>query len=274
MSDEKNVINLFSHPWRFYCIVTIGCFALWFTAAWLSHFEENKFLWLITILQVAGLFFPFIVSWAMVRKNSQLKADLYSRLAEFSTPQLKACLTAIAIMFGSILFATTISLVLGYSSNQFLLSGHASFTAGIMSGWVALLLAPIIEELSWHSYGTDTLRRSFNMFWTSIIFALYWVFWHMPLGFIANYYQANLVQEGWQYSLNFAVSLLPFVLIMNWLYYRAGRSIIVAICFHLAASLANELFQTNPDTKIIQTGLLLLLTVWLLYRYPKDFFQK
>ncbi|UXN02327.1 CPBP family intramembrane glutamic endopeptidase [Bartonella sp. HY406] len=274
MSNEKNILRLFSHPWRFYSIVTIGCFALWFMAAWLSHLPQNSYWPLITILQLLGLIFPFCVSCLMVRKNTLLKSDFYSRLTLLSTPQLKACFIAIVIMFGSILGATVISLFLGYSSSQFLISKHASFSAGILSGWAALLLAPIIEELSWHSYGTDCLRRSFCMFWTSIIFAVYWVFWHMPLGFIVNYYQANLVEEGWQYSLNFAVSLLPFVLIMNWLYYRAGRSIIVAIIFHLAASIANELFQTNPDTKIIQTGLLILLTAWLLYRYPKEFFQK
>ncbi|UXM95173.1 CPBP family intramembrane metalloprotease [Bartonella sp. HY329] len=255
-------------------IVTIGCFALWFTAAWLSHLEAKSYWVPITILQFAGLIFPFFISWLMIRKKTFLKLDFYTRLTRFSKLQLKACFIAIIIMFGSILGATTISLFLGYSPSQFLLSDHASFSAGIFSGWVALLIAPIIEELSWHSYGTDCLRRSFNMFWTSIIFAVYWVFWHMPLGFIVNYYQANLIDEGWQYSLNFAVSLLPFVLIMNWLYYSARRSIIVAIVFHLCASVANELFQTHPDTKIIQTVLLLILTIGLLYRYPRIFFTK
>ena len=33
---------------------------------------------------------------------------------------------------------------------------------------------------------------------------------------------------------------------MNWLYYRGGRSVLLAIVFHLAANFGNELFQTDP----------------------------
>ena len=88
----------------------------------------------------------------------------------------------------------------------------------------------------------------------------------MPLGFIKGYYQAEVVDEGLIHTLNYTVSLIPFVILMNWLYYRASRSVLVAIVFHLVANFGNELFLTHPDTKVIQTALLLVLSVVVVWR--------
>jgi len=34
---------------------------------------------------------------------------------------------------------------------------------------------------------------------------------------------------------------------------KSGRNIWVAVVFHAVANVSNELFATNPDTKLIQT---------------------
>jgi hypothetical protein len=59
---------------------------------------------------------------------------------------------------------------------------------------------------------------------------------------------------------------------MNWLYYKTGRSIMAAIVFHVSANLFNEIFATDPDSKAIQTGLLLVLSVIVLLKDRKLFF--
>ncbi|MED1472763.1 CPBP family intramembrane glutamic endopeptidase [Bacillus salipaludis] len=176
-------------------------------------------------------------------------------------------------MITSILLAQAISLLFGYSTSQFALSGKSSFSAGIFPAWFLLFFAPILEELAWHSYGTDSLRKRFNLFTVSMIFAIFWAFWHFPLGFIKGYYQSNLVETGVIYSINFVVSLIPFVLLMNWLYYKTGRNIIVAIVFHISAGLFNELFSTHPMSKVIQTFLLLILTTVIVIKNRNFFFK-
>lgn len=60
---------------------------------------------------------------------------------------------------------------------------------------------------------------------------------------------------------------------MNWLYYKANRSILIAIIFHITAGCFNEVFSTDPDSKIIQTGLLLLLSIIVIIK-ERDFFLK
>lgn len=103
------------------------------------------------------------------------------------------------------------------------------------------------------------------------LFAIFWAFWHFLLSLIKDYYQANLAEEGMIYSLNFAVSLIPYVFLMNWLYYKTNRNILVAIVFHISAGFFNGIFLTHPDSKIIQTILLLVLTVFIVNK-ERDFF--
>ena len=70
-----------------------------------------------------------------------------------------------------------------------------------------------------------------NLMNASLLFALFWGIWHLPLSFINDYYHSNLVDSGWIHSVNFLLSLFPFVIIMNWLYFKTGRSILAAILF-------------------------------------------
>jgi len=76
------------------------------------------------------------------------------------------------------------------------ISGDPSFSSGMLvSAWFLIMFAPVVEELAWHSYGTDALRQRFSLFTTSMIFAVYWVLWHLPLGFVKGYYQNQVVVE-------------------------------------------------------------------------------
>lgn len=118
------------------------------------------------------------------------------------------------------------------------------------------------------------MRSRFNSFETAVIFAIFWGFWHIPLPFINYDYQSNLVATGWVHSVNFLVSIFPFVIIMNWLYYKAGRNILVPIIFHITAGYFNEIFATHPDSKVIQTILLLIIAVIIVTREKHFFFTK
>lgn len=95
----------------------------------------------------------------------------------------------------------------------------------------------------------------------------------IPLAVIKGYDHSNLVVEGALYSINFLVSIFPFVLLMNWLYYKTGRNIIVAIVLHLGANVFNEIFATHPFSKVIQTALLLVLCIVIISWERKTFFE-
>ncbi|ATW25097.1 CPBP family intramembrane glutamic endopeptidase [Candidatus Formimonas warabiya] len=267
-------IEKYRHPILFYSLATIIPWLFWFAAGYLSHIPSSNNLYVVvaSILGFLGLLGPMVIAFSMILPDQELRGDLFNRL--FSMKKIKPIYLFLTffLMLISILLAQAISLLFGYSIDQFKLSG-GTFTAGIFSVWFVLIIAPIIEELAWHTYGTDCLRKRFSLFKTSIMFAVFWAIWHFPLSGIKGYYQANLV-ESWIYSLNFAVSLIPYVLLMNWLYYKTNRNIFVAIVFHISAGFFNEIFLTHPDSKIIQTLLLLLLTIIIVIRERKFFFQQ
>lgn len=267
-------IQKYRHPLLFFGLTTLIPWLCWFAAGYLSHITPGNNLYTVVsgILAFLGLLGPMIIAFALMLPDRELRSDLFNRL--FSIKKIKPIylFLTLFLMLISILLAQAISLLFGYSTEQFQLSS-GSFTAGIFSVWFILIIAPIIEELAWHTYGTDCLRQRFSLFKTSMLFAVYWALWHFPLSGIKGYYQANLA-ESWIHSLNFAVSLIPYVLLMNWLYYKTDRNILVAIVFHITAGLFNEMFLTHPDSKVIQTILLLILTVFIVVRERAFFFQR
>ena len=106
------------------------------------------------------------------------------------------------------------------------------------------------------------------MFTASMIFTVYWALWHLPLAFIQGYYHSQVVAEGALYTANFVFSMIVFVLLSNWLYLKS------AVLFPLSANLGNEIFATHPDSKIIQTGLLLIFIFWIIIKDKALFFSK
>jgi len=266
------MIKQYKHPVLFYTLSAIIPWIIWSSVGYLSyHYDTNDVL--VSTISFIGLMAPFIIALFLILPNVELKRDLFNRLIKFKNTKIKYWLIALFLMLGSILLAQLISLLFGYSSNQFYLSGEYTFSSGVFPVWFLLIIAPLVEELAWHSYGTDSLRLRFNLFVTSMLFALYWGVWHIPLSFINGYYHSNLVESGIIYSVNFIISLFPFVIIMNWLYYKTGRNIVITIIFHISAGYFNEIFSTHPMSKVIQTGLLILLSIYLLIKDRKLFFK-
>lgn len=269
-------INKYRHTLLFYVSALVVPWGLWFLAAYFSHMEPYTTMHavLVSVFGVIGLAAPMIIAFVLMFKDHDLKHDLLSRFFNFSSIKLRYIWVACGLMLLSILLAQAISLLFGYSAGQFAFSEDFSFTAGVFPAWFMLLLAPLLEELGWHTYGTDTLRRKMNVFNLSILFAVFWALWHFPLAYIKDYYQSNVAESGMIYSLNFAISIIPFVLLMNWLYYKTNRNITLIIIFHITSGLFNEIFATHPDSKIIQTVLLLILSVFVVSKNPKLFFDK
>jgi len=271
--DRVMVISEYRYPLRFYTLATLIPWTFWCSAGFISHMTpySGTYLNVASILGLIGLLSPLGVAYWLISGNSALRADVFGRLAGFKGVRPVYILLAVFLMPASILLAQAISLLFGYSASQFTITGHFTFSSGIFPVWFMLLVAPIIEELAWHSYGTDSLRNKMNLFKTSLVFGAFWGAWHIPLSTIRDYYQSNLVETGWIYGVNFLVSIVPFVLLMNWLYYKTRRNIVVTIVFHITAGYFNEIFATHPDSKIIQTILLMVFAAVVVFK-DRDFF--
>ena len=273
---ENRILEKYNRPVFFYGLSMLIPWALWFAAAYISHLPEKNNLLISSqgALAITGLLAPVLIAAYLFFSDQELYHDLKMRFVRQKGYSPVYTILAFSLIFFSLVAAQFISLLFGHDIGQFYISGSPGFTSAVFSPWFILIFAPVAEELAWHSYGTDTLRRRFNLFKTSMIFALYWVFWHFPLSFIDGYYHSNLVAEGLLYSLNFVFSLFVFVIIMNWLYYKTNRNILVTIIFHCSANISNEMFATHPDSKVIQTVLLLIVAIIILIKEKELFFRK
>jgi membrane protease YdiL (CAAX protease family) len=270
------IIARYKHPVRFYLIATVIPWAFWFTAGYVSHITpyDDKYLQIASIIGLIGLLAPLAVAWWYISRDDELRADVLSRFFNFKAVKPIYLLATCFLMLTSILLAQAISLLCGYSASQFVITGHFTFTSGIFPVWFMLIMAPVVEELAWHSYGTDSLRSKMNLFKVSLLFGAFWGIWHVPLSTMRGYYQSNLVETGWIHGVNFLVSIIPYVLLMNWLFYRTGRNIVVAIVFHITAGYFNEIFATHPDSKIIQTVILLVVAAFVVVKERRLFFER
>ena len=269
-------IERYQQPLKFYLLSTLIPWAFWLLAAYMSYLTPTNTLinMSVSLLGILGLCAPVGVVLMMSLHKPEILKDMKGRLFNFKNIRPFYLFLTCFLMLGSILLAQTISLMFGCSVDQFTFAVGSSFAGGALTGTFWMFFAPIVEELAWHSYGTDCLRQRMNLLYTSLLFAVFWALWHFPAFLVKGYYQNNLESQGLIYSINFMVSVFPFVIIMNWLYYKADRNIVVAIVFHLTGNYFNELFNTDPDSKIIQTILLTLLAVILILSDKKFFLQK
>lgn len=271
----NTVIKHYRHTYLFYFLATIIPWSFWAVAAIVSHSSDYSYAAeSASLLAFIGLLAPTLIAFALIYRNKRLMRETMQRIINLRSGKPVYWALTLFLMPVSILAAQLISLAFGYPASQFAFSESYSFTSGIFPVWFLLVAAPMIEELAWHSYGTDCLCSRFSLITASILFALYWGIWHIPLSFINDYYHSNLVDGGWIHSVNFLVSLFPFVIIMNWLYYRTGRSLLCAIIFHVTAGYFNEIFATHPDSKVIQTGILMMLAIFIVLKEKELFFGR
>ncbi len=266
----------YDRPVLFYVLATAIPWAFWFAAAYLSHLPEQTPAVQVStaVLGLAGLVAPVFVVVGLVWNRPELRADILQRLVWPRGVRWGFVAGALMLLLASLLAAQALSLLFGYSPDQFLLRGGFTFSAGLLPVWVTLLGAALFEEVAWHSYGTDALVTRMRVFTASMLFTVIWALWHLPLAFIDGYYHSEVVETGWLHTLNFPLSMIAFVLIMNWLYFRTGRSILITVIFHATANVVNEIFMTHEDTKIIQTALLLIVAAIVVVRDRDLFFGR
>ncbi len=250
------------HPILFYSIVMLTTLVLCPIAAYLSnHKVLEKFLLPLIFL---GLSIPCITTLVMIYTSNDktLITDFCKRLFFFKI-STKYFLLILLLMPCVTYLSTCISLLFGYSTKQFSITKELS----VMKGWailgilIPLVIAPLIEEIGWRGYGIDSLKSYFNLFNASAIFGLLWSTWHLPAFFVKGYYQNNLWNLGICYVINFFVSCIVFSFLMNWVYYKTGRSIPAMVLFHSIANFSSMILRTEQFTKCIVTIVLCLITI-------------
>jgi len=271
-------LEKYRHPFIFYGVAVIVPWALWFTLGAISHstlWGNRNWIIFGSILGIIGLCSPLVAAMALILPDKDLRDELKAACtSSFKGIHFGWYALVFLFPFAVILLAQAISLLFGHNTEQFKFAENFSFSAGIFPAWFLLAIAPVIEEFGWHTYGIHCVRRRFNLFSTCFIFGIIWGMWHMPLSTVKGYYQNVVMETGIIYSINFLVSLIPYLIIDNWTYYKTKRNMFLQVCQHLVFGYSMELFRTHPDSKIIHTIILLIVSAIIVIKNRKFFFDK
>lgn len=261
------------NPVKYFLLVMLSTYLVGLFAIYLSYQEDVA--WVAILLLLFGIFIPAIYSiiFLVRSENKELLSDFKSRFFRLNDLNVSKGLIILLTVPLSTLLAILISIPLGGSPEQLQLTSTFDIVAG---GVLISLLIPFLaasgEEIGWRGYAVDSLLSKFNLFNTTLIFASIWAMWHLPLFFVKGYYQNQLLETDPILALNFFLSVFVIAFIMNWLYVKCNRSIILLIVFHFITVMSAEIFMINEYTKIIQTFLLAAFALVLVVYDKKLFF--
>jgi len=98
---------------------------------------------------------------------------------------------------------------------------------------------PLPEELGWRGFALDNLQSRWNAVNSSLILAVVWAAWHVPLFFIQGTYQHALrfgTAGFWLYM----AGIFPDSILMTWIFNNTRRSTLSAILFHFMINFSGQ----------------------------------
>lgn len=226
-------------------------------------------------LMLVGLIAPAVVStvFVLVSGCDELKKDLKDKIVGFYKVKWINVLWAVLIFALIVVCSILLSLLFGQPLSQFSFTEDFSFTGiGIGTAFVTITVASIIEEVGWKGYCEDSIGQYMNWFWESLLFGVLWSMWHLPLIFIEGTYQAGLMVNP-LYVINFFVSGIPLGYIITWVYLVSDRSILACMVFHLFVNFMQEKIAMTPETKCVETIVVVIATVIIVMCNKEMFFE-
>ena len=268
MTKQPNPVPYRYRPVRFFVLTYLFTWCFWVPAIFVP---ENAG----ALLMVIGLIAPAVIStlFVLLSGSKELKQDLKNKLIGFYKVRWANVFLAVGCFALIVVISIFLSLLFGQKPDQFSFTRDFSFTGvGIGSALITILLASVIEEVGWKGYCEDSIGNYMNWFWESMIFGAIWSLWHFPLIFIRGTYQAGLMVNP-LYVVNFFVSGIPLGFIITWVYLASDRSILACMIFHLFVNFMQEKVAMTPETKCVETLVVIAATVVIVLRNKDMFFE-
>ncbi|MEG0894250.1 MAG: type II CAAX endopeptidase family protein [Oscillospiraceae bacterium] len=258
------------NPILFYIIVFTLTWGFWITAIFVNN--ENTSLFFMFL----GLCVPAVTAIITVftSKSKPLKDDFKRKIFRMHRIKPTSILMGI-ILYGAIVVTSILlSTLFGQSLSQFSFIEDFSFSINGSSALLIIIFASIIEEFGWRGYGEDAIAQYSTWFKESIIFGIIWACWHIPLFFIEGTYQQGLTVLGFGYVLNFLLGVIPLGFITTWVYVKNNRSMLACIIFHMFINFFQEKIAMTPQTKCVESGVILLVAILLVVTNKEMFFGR
>ena len=164
---------------------------------------------------------------------------------------------------GWYLFALSSTLIIGLTA-----IGVHTLAGGMTPPMNQLILAQALlplpaglpEEYGWRGFALPHLLKKRTALASSLIIALFWVAWHIPISPALN----NVSFLGL-----FLLEVIPLSILFSWLYINSGGSILLVVLYHLVANMVVFVLNIpgSPSLWAVYIGLNWLLAALVITRY-------
>lgn len=189
MYINKAYLNFKYKPLKFYFLTLLITWIMFLMAAYISY-TDNLTSYKYVFINIAVVI-PFAVAMFIIYGSGkdELKKDFRNRLINLKLVSLRYLRFILLLMPVTVVLATVVSLLFGKPVEQFAISPDFSIVdTNVIILLIGIIVAPTFEELGWRGYGVDSLaKKGRNLFTTTMIFALLWCLWHVPLFSIKDY---------------------------------------------------------------------------------------
>jgi membrane protease YdiL (CAAX protease family) len=113
-----------------------------------------------------------------------------------------------------------------------------------------LLIGPLPEEIGWRGYLLDRLLAQRSALAASLLMAVIWWSWHLPLPWLPGYYDAFAREPPSAVAM--LIQLVPAAILYTWLFLNTQRSVFAAILFHWVGNLTGQLLLPSDDVRLVR----------------------
>jgi uncharacterized protein len=167
----------------------------------------------------------------------------------------------ILLLFPALVLASAgVAYVMGWSAAPVDLEGAAArlVRPARLLGMVLfiLIIGPLPEEIGWRGYLLDRLQLRWNALVATLVIAVIWWSWHLPLFALPGYFDA--FGRGAPHPLDFLAALVPAAILYTWVYNNTGRSVLAVIVFHFLQNFSSEFLGIAAEARPV-----LLVLTWI-----------
>lgn len=237
----------------------------------LFTFSITWIIWSLTLTQLTlkisneilimfGIFTPSIIGLVMEYKVSGLKG-LIKSMKKIVDPRIS--LRWYLYIFGVMPITMLISyLLLQVTNNSVPKSEFPLAAVPLVFIYILLLMGPLGEEAGWRGFMLRKMLFDYKPFYASVILGFIWSLWHLPLFFLENTIQSQLL-ENYSFTLAFIGYIFYTLMItiqISILYINTKGNILGVILFH---TMANTSLGMLPLI-LSRTGAITLLVIMML----------
>jgi membrane protease YdiL (CAAX protease family) len=103
-----------------------------------------------------------------------------------------------------------------------------------------LIFVALGEEVGWRGYALPALQARHGALLASSILGVLWALWHLPLFFNPDTLYGNLP------FLSFLAYLVPFTILITWVFNSTGGSVLLAMIFHAFMNASSAVWTVLP----------------------------